>query len=103
MALTDIMSRKKVRYRMPEIVALWFQARPLALVTCKLLEQLGCSVRGNLVLTSDKRRELHANRMRTAVLPKREVNPTRGALCGILLALGSLGVMEAQEAPLFPS
>jgi hypothetical protein len=72
----------------------------LALATCKLLEQLGRSVSGNLVLTLDKGRELHARRMRTAVLHKREVNPTRGALCAILLAFGSLGTMEAQEAPI---
>jgi hypothetical protein len=72
----------------------------LALATCKLLEQFDRSVSGNLVLTLHKRRELHANRMRTAVLHKREVNPTRGALCAILLAFGSLGTMEAQEAPI---
>ena len=28
------------------------------------------------------------------------MNPTRGALCAILLVFGSLGVMEAQEAPI---
>jgi hypothetical protein len=34
------------------------------------------------------------------VLHKRGVNPTKGALCAILLAFGSLGVVKAQEAPI---
>ena len=34
------------------------------------------------------------------MLHKREVNRSRGALCAILLAFGSLGVMEAQEVPI---
>lgn len=52
------------------------------------------------MLTLDKERELRASKIRTAVLHKREVNPTRGALCATLLAFGCLGIMEAQEAPI---
>lgn len=88
-ALMDIVSRNKLRCRMPEIVAPWFQARcPWA--SCKLLDQLRRSVRGNLVLTLDKGEGTSPNRMRTAVLHQREVNPIRGAICVLLLALAPL-------------
>lgn len=62
------------------------------------LEQFGRSVFGNLVLTLDRSDGTPPSRMRMAVLNKREVNPTRGALWAILLVFGSLVIMEAQEA-----